>query len=403
MTPLPSLPPKINFYPFVNGGILHIDKSHRIWALNSMAAFIWCILDKSSSQEEIGRHLAEAFEIDSTAALRHVKSSLSCFEREGLFTFNQQNAIVAHSDSWAITPTGPRLIEPTSWATRRLIRTPNHVFEICCSETILVNDFEEYMSHLILDHNSPCDTRLAILPGEIGTKTWDLFIDGLRFKEGLRENELYPHIATLIFVRACEALQDRLLFHAAVLEKGGTMIVFPGEAGSGKTTLAAALALNGFRFFSDEIAAFNVEDFSVSPLPLPMSIKPRSVRPLSQYYPGLAKSPVHLRSDGKRVRYLSPPPQSIEGIFDISATVSCFVFPQYKEGAENRLNEMDKFRAMQCLAKTGSSNRDITSRDVETMITLVEQNPCYEIVYSDLSTAVELLEDHVLKFSQRAI
>ena len=390
---LPSAPPNIRFYPFANGGVLYIKGSRKIWALNSMAAFIWCLLDEVDIIDEVASRLTTAFHIDYCEALRHTEATLACFEREGLFTNGPQIGIKEQNDSWDITPTGPRLIEPTSWAIRRLFRTANHVFEFCCSDTALVADFVGHISPLLLENEAQSDTRLAILPGKIGTKTWDIFFNGLRFKEGLRENEVYPHVATLIFVRACEALQEKLLFHAAVLEKGGTAIVFPGEAGSGKTTLAAALVLYGFRFFSDEIAALNVDNLSVSPLPLPMSIKPRSVKPLSKYYPGLAESPVHLRADGKKVRYLSPPPQSLEGIFEVSAVVNCFVFPKYKKGAENSLNELDKFKAMQLLAKTGSSNRDITERDVEAMITLVEKNPCYEIVYSDLSKAISLLEN----------
>ncbi len=81
--------------------------------------------------------------------------------------------------------------------------------------------------------------------------------------------------------------------------------------------------------------------------------------------------------------------------------VNYLVFPKYREGAENRLNTLDKFETMQRLATTGSSNRDITNRDVEAMITLVEKRPCYEIVYSDLSKAVAILENHVFKCSKR--
>jgi hypothetical protein len=268
-------------------------------------------------------------------------------------------------------------------------------------DTSLGKAITDHFSHLVLDNEVPCDTCLAVLPGKDGTRTWDIFINGLRFKEGLQKYEVFPHIATLFFVRACEALEDRLLFHAAVLEKDGTTIVFPGEAGSGKTTLAAALMLHGCRFFSDEIAVLNVESLCVSPLPLPMSIKPGSVEPLSRYYVGLSERPVHLRSDGKKVRYLSPPAPNLTETFEVSAPVNCLVFPKYREGAENRLNMLDKFETMQRLAMTGSSNRDITNRDVEAMIALVEKSPCYEIVYSDLSKAIALLENHVFKCRQR--
>ena len=401
MNLLPIPPSIINFYPFMDGGVLYLNGSRRIWGLNSMAAFIWCLLDEVASIEEMASRLTSAFHIDISKALQNAKETISCFEREGLFKDRQNIEPTEKNERWDITPTGPSLIEPESWAIKRFFQTENHVFEFCCMDSSLGNAITDHLSHLVLDNEVLCDTRLTILPGNGGTKTWDIFIDGLRFRKGLKKNEVFPYIATLLFVRACEALVDRLLFHAAVLEKGGTTIVFPGEAGSGKTTLAAALMMHGCQFFSDEIAVLNVQSLCVSPLPLPMSIKPGSVRPLSRYYAGLSERPVHQRADGKKVRYLSPSVQNLTETFEVSAPVNYLIFPKYREEAENRLNTLDKFETMQRLAMTGSSNRDITNRDVEAMIALVEKSPCYEIVYSDLSKAVSLLENHIFKYSQR--
>jgi hypothetical protein len=100
------------------------------------------------------------------------------------------------------------------------------------------------------------------------------------------------------------------------------------------------------------------------------------------------------------VRYLSPPASNLTESNEISAPVNYLVFPIYREGAENRLNVLDKFETMQRLAITGSSNRDITNRDVEAMIALAEKRPCYEIVYSNLSKAVALLENNLFKCNQ---
>jgi hypothetical protein len=366
-----------------------------------MASFIWCLLDKVDSIEEMASRLASAFHIDKIKALRDTKATIVCFEREGLFTYRQSIGPMEKNDRWDITPTGPSLVKPESWAIKRFFQTANHVFEFCCTDTSLGKAISSHLAHLVIDNEASCDTHLAILPGNGDIKTWDIFIDGLRFREGLHKYEVFPHIVTLLFVRACEALEERLLFHAAVLEKDGTTIVFPGEAGSGKTTLAAALMIHGCRFFSDEIAVLNVESLCVSPLPLPMSIKPGSVRPLSQYYAGLFERPVHQRADGKMVRYLSPSTKNLTETFEVSAPVNYIVFPKYREGRKNHLNTIDKFEAMQRLAITGSSNRDITNRDVKAMITMVEKSPCYEIVYSDLSKAIALLENHVFKCIQR--
>jgi hypothetical protein len=358
-------------------------------------------LNEVGSIEEIASRLASAFHIDISKALQNAKETIACFEREGLFSAGQKFASIEKNDSWDMTPTGPVVIGPESWALRQFFKTANHVFEFCCTDVSLGKAIIGHLAQFLLDNEVQCNTRIAILPGKCSTKTWDMFVDDLRYKKGLNENEVFPHIATLFFIYACDSLVNHLLFHAAVLGKDGTTIMFPGEAGSGKTTIAAALMTHGWQFFSDEIAVLNVESLCVSPLPLPMSIKPGSVGPLSRYYPELFKFTVYQRADGKMVRYLSPSTKNHIETFESSALVNYLVFPIYRQGDGNRLNTLNKFEAMQRLAVTGSSNRDITNQDIKAMIALVERCPCYEIVYSDLPKAVELLENHVFNSCQR--
>ena len=140
----------------------------------------------------------------------------------------------------------------------------------------------------------------------------------------------------------------------------------------------------------------DVEDGTVSPIPLPMSIKPGSMKVLERYYPGLAALPVHFRNDGKTVRYLSPSlnlfPVSVDG----SAAVSALIFPMHTDGTPDRLDSIDKMEALQRLASTGSSNRVFTDRDLACMIDLVESRPCYELVYQELDQAVVLIKKRLL-------
>ena len=401
MNLLPIPPSMIDFYPFMDGGVLYLNGSRRIWGLNSMAAFIWCLLDEVGSIEEMASRLTSAFHIDIRKALQNAKETISCFEREGLFSDGKKFTSIGKNDSWTITPTGPALVIPESWALRQFFKTGNHIFELSCTDISLGKAIMGHLSHLLLDNEVQCDTRIAILPRKGSTKTWDIFVDDLRFRKGLHKNEVFPHIVTLFFICACDSLVEHLLFHAAVLGKDGTTIVFPGEAGSGKTTIAAALMAHGWQFFSDEIAVLNVGSLCVSPLPLPISIKPGSVEPLSRYYPELFEFTVYQRADGKMVRYLSPSAKNLIETLENSAPVNYLVFPEYRKGTENRLNTLNKFEVMQRLAITGSSNRDITNQDIKAMIDLVEKSPCYEIVYSDLPKAVALLENQVFKSCQR--
>lgn len=389
--------PDVNFHPLTTGGVLSLNGSRRIWTLNDTCALIWRSLSEVGSVEELAGRLMAVFPIDEGRALSDAEASLASFEREGLLVGGKPIETFERDESWDITPNGPKLVEPASWAVTRFFEAANHVFEFRCVDAALGQAFADAISDLEVDREKPSDTRLAVLSGKDEPQTWDVYVDGLRFQKGLAQDMVLPHLATVLFVRCCAALGERLLFHAAVVVKHGRAVVFPGEAGSGKTTVAAALMARGYRVFSDELAVLNVDSLRVSPLPLPMSIKPRSVEPLSRYYPGLAQCAMHRRADGKKVRYLSLSGEKRTGSTDDSAPVVLLVFPKYTQGTENRLTAIDEAGALRHLAETGSSNRDLTSRDVEAMIAVVKTNPCYELAFTDVSQAVALLEKHVLR------
>jgi hypothetical protein len=354
-------------------------------------------LDEVTSLDELASRLTSTFHIDKDKALQDTGALLAVFEREGLFADEPSTESVESDHSWDITPNGPRLFEPTHWAVRQFFQVADHLFEFCCQDTALGDTFTHMMDHLAVDNCELPDTRLAVTDSKEIGDNWDIFLDDLGFMEGRPANEVLPNLATLIFVRCCETLKSNLLFHAAVIEMDGITVIFPGEAGSGKTTLVAALMAHGCRFFSDELAVLNLSNLHVSPLPLPMSIKPGSVKPLESYYPGLENRPIHLRSDGKKVRYLSPFPKNLPTKDQSSLPVDYLIFPKYIKGEKDRLVKIDKMEALQRLAITGSSNRIFNSGDVEAMITLIERRPCYELVFSDLPQTVSILKKHIFK------
>lgn len=392
----PHYPPSdILFYPFYNGGILYLNGSRKIWILNSIAAFVWCILDKVNSIEEIATNLVTAFQIENKKALKDAQTTLDCFKREGLFGIGHQIELPEKNLMGYITQTGPKIFKPSGSIVKRFYQAGNHVFQISSENNGLFKTFCKYIDHLKIEAATPCHTKITILSGKGGINTWDIFIDRNCFKENLRGNEVFPHLVNLFFIQSCKSLKDKLLFHAAVIEKDGAVILMPAESGCGKTTLAAALTSHNWHYFSDEIAALEKKNLCVSPLPLPMSIKLGSIGPLSNYFPELKELPSYQREDGKIVRYILPPSQNLPKNLKVSFPVNYLVFPKFNNASPTRLYSIDKYEGMKRLTKTGSSNRDFTKSDLEAMISLIEKSPCFELVYSDLNEAIFLLENKV--------
>ena len=390
--PLPSPSKSVRFFPFWGGGVLFFTGTQRIWVLNAACASIWCLLPEAGSLEELATALAARFSIDETTACRDALAALATFEREGLLVGGRPPQPASGADRDAVRACGPPLFDPPAWGLRRLLRTPGRVFEFCSTEAAYGEGFVRILGHLAPEVEEPADTRLAVLAGNGGL---DIYLDDRRWLADVPGEELLPQLFALFCRCACEALQQRLLLHAAVIGRGNRVTLFPAEAGGGKTTLAAILAARGFYLYSDELAVLDVEGLGVSPLPLPMTVKAGSLAALERYFPGVANLPAHPRADGKTVRYLAPPPASLPPAGAPNAVVRAIVFPGFIPGAATRLAGLDKVEALRRLARTGSSTRDYRAGDIQAMIALVERNPCFELCYSDPGEAALLVEQYV--------
>jgi hypothetical protein len=399
----PSISPFICFYPFAEGGLLHWRGTHRIWVLNASSAYLWCLLEEAESIEALAEHLASRFAIDHATALHDVALTVACFEEEGLLGESPPPPPPQPEETFRSGghPAGPVLLKPEPWAVREFLQLPGLAIEFCCQESPLGAEFLALLAHLKVPEAATPALRLAVLADGSGSDSWAVYLNNRLFLDGLPPSEVLPHLFTLIFIKVSEALDGSLLFHAAVTGGQGRAVMFPAEAGCGKTTLVAALAARGHLFFSDELAVLEPESLKLRPMPMPMSIKPGSIPTLERHYPGLSAKPLHPRADGQLVRYLTPPGASLPGQDFCGATLEAIIFPLYKAGAKTSLQPLDKIIALQRLVQTGSSDRELEAGDIEALIGMVEKHPCYTLEYADLTEVIALLEDTFACLSRR--
>jgi len=78
-------------------------------------------------------------------------------------------------------------------------------------------------------------------------------------------------ISTKIMDRVYEAGEDFYLLHGAAAAWQNVLIIFPGQTGSGKSSLSIALARSGWSLFSDEVIAISRESLQVVPFPRAVS------------------------------------------------------------------------------------------------------------------------------------
>jgi len=69
-------------------------------------------------------------------------------------------------------------------------------------------------------------------------------------------------------------IRSHILVHAGVISWNGQAVVLPAYSGHGKTTLILELVRRGFKFLSDEIAAFDRQRRQVAPFPRNLRVRP---------------------------------------------------------------------------------------------------------------------------------
>jgi hypothetical protein len=237
----------------------------------------------------------------------------------------------------------------------------------------------------------PCraDAVLEILQVEGG----HVLLDGIAPFSFCRNLErLAPRLKTWLLQTAVRRHSYFLQIHAGVVSNGEKCILLPATAGSGKTTLTAALAAAGFHYFSDEAALLEEPELEARPVPISLSVKSGALGVLARLFPQLRKSAKHTREDFETVTYLNPPAASFRYDANRTYPVGWIVFPRYDPSASTELRPVRKAEALarlmdQVLVVGGTLDKRI----VRSLVQWIQRVDCYELPNSSLSHAVRLI------------
>jgi hypothetical protein len=381
----------ITFYPFDEGAALHQMGSHRLWVLNHSSAVLWCLHEEYGTGEQLISAYAEHFSITMEQAQADVQSALTEFARNGLLSDTEASPrVISHKSPIPVSPTPVKSHKSqvtgsaTSW--NKTYSLAGVTWQISASEAVAAEAWFNCFAHL---ESNAASTGLGYqLTAE--ASGWTLTGSGERI-EGLADNEVLPWLLTLLFAELCARQPQQLLLHAAVARRDGRLLMLPGESTFGKSTLATALAAHGWMLYSDELAPLDPITFQVTPFPLPVGIKSRSLLALKSCYPHLECHPAHRRADGQVVRYLSTPQIALSDPSAGPAPVAALIFPRYQPDKPTQLHRLTPLEALERLTQTGSSERPLRPADVDALLTLAGQRPCWRLDYSDLDEAVEVV------------
>jgi len=199
------------------------------------------------------------------------------------------------------------------------------------------------------------------------------------------------HLLERLLFHLADRSRDGLALHAAALSRGTGCVLFPGTTGSGKTTLSAWLATQGYTYLTDELVFVPAGSNEVVPFVRPLNVRKRAVSVL-----GLTDEPHH------SARLLSGPditlywPDVEHRVPEVPVSISRIVFPKYDATATFEATRLSKAEAglglMSCLINA----RNLEGHGFSEVARLVKTAPCFEVRYPDFSRLGAWLDESVV-------
>ena len=182
-----------------------------------------------------------------------------------------------------------------------------------------------------------------------------------------------------------------LIIHAAVLAKQGRGLILPGEPGSGKSTLCAALAFSGWQLLSDELTLIDLVTGRIQPVVRPISLKNESIDIITSCYPQ-AKVGSYVEGTAKgSVAHIQAPACSINRMHAL-ADPSVILLPKYCPQTELDIESLDKSQAFMRVAENSFNYSILGEKGFVAVGDLVEQVECYRVQYNKLDNIIEFIE-----------
>ena len=176
--------------------------------------------------------------------------------------------------------------------------------------------------------------------------------------------------------------------HSAVLERDGRALIMPAPPGSGKSTLCAALMLNGWRLLSDEMALLDPATGLITPAPRPVSLKNQSIEIIQKLAPEAIFGPVAHDTMKGTVAHMRVTPQCLRRANE-KALPAWLVFPKYMPGSDTDARIRPKPGSLMQLAENSFNQHVHGQRGFDALADLVERCSCYDLRYSRLDDAID--------------
>ena len=188
-----------------------------------------------------------------------------------------------------------------------------------------------------------------------------------------------------------EYAHEFLIIHAAVVERNGRALLMPAIPGSGKSTLCAALVIQGWRLLSDEFALIRAADGRVWPIPRPIGLKEKSIEIIGKLPGAVDIGPTFIDTRKGNVAHLRPPGDSVNRA-DEPATAARIIFPRFQRDAQNQIEPLSKASGFAKASDDSFNYELLGAAGFDFLSAVIDNSECFDLTFSDLRAALDLIE-----------
>lgn len=181
------------------------------------------------------------------------------------------------------------------------------------------------------------------------------------------------------------------VIHSAVVERAGQALVLPGQPGSGKSTLCAALALSGWRLLSDELTIVSQSNGMVQAIPRPISLKGTSIGLIGSQFP-CADMTVPVTDTHKGSIAYARAASAAVTAGEKTAPIGYVVFPRFRSGAELAFEPLSRAATLTELMKNTFNVGLLGADGFEALARAIVHAKCYAVEYGDLSSILQWVD-----------
>lgn len=389
-----TISPWASSHLFEDQLLVFSERSQTIFTFNPSAAFIWLCLEKRMSLADIAREVAEAFNIDALRAESDLKVVIDQWVyleivEKGLDKKNLPLLVKETEPSEDDPLVGQRHDMGLADCKSFCLRLGGSDFILRFSHQEIEQLVTPVFAHLAYSFtDQPIILDIVIRENKLLIVRNDLIVEVFT-----NATEIVPRLSFHVVDSVYRKIDFLIAIHAAALSLGNDCVLFPGNCGVGKTTLSAALIKAGFQYFTDDTAILDRKTLSVISFPLSLRIKEGSWEIIETMFQESFAITVHASSDGRKIRYLTPPEDSLTRNKVTGGSVKALVFPKYSPESRTSIQPISRLDAIHRIQECGYDvGSCLNKAKVVELLDWIKDVDCYEMNVGSLSEATSIVK-----------